>query len=144
MRPKLLFLKGLPGSGKTTYALELLKKEPKKYLRVNKDDIRQMIFGDRWTRVNEPLVLKIRDRIIKEGLESGLDVIVDDTNLNPWHLKSVQKKFGSLAEIKVVDFTDVLLQVCIDRDKNREWSVGEKEIKKMWSQYSSTILGRSM
>src|SRR3972149_11804038 len=118
MKPKILFLKGLPGSGKTTYALELLKQEPKKYLRVNKDEIRQMIFGERWTRVNEPLVLKIRDWIITEGLKSGLDVIVDDTNLNPFHLKSLQKKFGCIAQIEVVDFTNVPLAVCIERDKN--------------------------
>lgn len=36
-------LKGLPASGKSTYAKELVLKSPGKYKRINKDDLRAMV-----------------------------------------------------------------------------------------------------
>jgi len=43
-----LLLKGLPASGKSTYAKSL--SSTCNYIRVNKDDLRAMMFGGNWTK----------------------------------------------------------------------------------------------
>jgi len=40
-------LKGLPGSGKTTWAKEQIAKSPGNYKRINKDDLREMLDNSR-------------------------------------------------------------------------------------------------
>ena len=132
---KVLILKGLPASGKTTYALELMAKSPGKYIRVSKDETREMIYGKRWTKQGEPLVLAIRDEIIKLALKEKKDVIVDDTTLNPYHIKRINKIVGDKAEMEIVDFTQVSVEVCIERDKQRDRSVGERIIREMHLKY---------
>ena len=44
--PELLILVGIPGSGKSTFAKELVKTN-NKYVRVNRDDMRQMLKGQK-------------------------------------------------------------------------------------------------
>ena len=58
---KLLMLRGLPASGKSTYAKELADKG---WIRVNKDDLRAMLNNSNWSKGNEKRVLKLRDDII--------------------------------------------------------------------------------
>jgi len=115
---KVLILKGLPASGKTTYALELMAKSPGKYIRVSKDETREMIYGKRWTKQGEPLVLAIRDEIIKLALKEKKDVIVDDTNLNPYHIKRINKIVGDKAEMEIVDFTQVSVRYVLREISN--------------------------
>src|SRR5207245_9019847 len=54
---KLLLLKGLPASGKSTYAKELVLKGWK---RVNKDDLRAMIDNGKWSHSNEDIIKEDR------------------------------------------------------------------------------------
>lgn len=73
--------KGIPASGKTTYALEQMKKYPGKFKRVNRDSLRSMLDGDHFDWDNEDFIVSLRDTIIERSLRKGFDVIVDDTNL---------------------------------------------------------------
>lgn len=41
----LMIFKGLPGCGKSTLAAELIKKEPGRWIRINRDDLRSMVVG---------------------------------------------------------------------------------------------------
>ena len=86
----LTILRGLPGSGKTTLASKMLAGATTPTIRINRDDLRAMIvgkdndlYGGTKSGVNarEKLVRNMRDALIKCALESGTDVIVDDTNL---------------------------------------------------------------
>lgn len=127
--------KGLPASGKSTWAKEMQSSNPN-ILRVNKDDLRAMLHNGRWSRANEKQVLELRDQIIKSGLDRGMHVIVDDTNLSVKHfnrLSQLAKQYGVRLEVK--DFTDVPLEECINRDLNRTNSVGEKVIRDMHNQF---------
>lgn len=127
---KLIMTKGLPASGKTTWA----KQQPAK--RVNKDDLRAMIDDSKWSKPKEEMILYARDRLIELFLESGYDVVVDDTNLAPKHqttLEDLAAKFN--AEFVVQDFTDVSLSTCLKRDSERANSVGEKVIKSMYNSF---------
>lgn len=129
---KLLMLKGLPASGKSTFALNLVRDG---WTRVNKDDIRATLHNGKWTKGNENQVLSVRDAIISDALGRGRNVVVDDTNFAPKHsdrLAQIAKEHGAYFHTKSFN-TDV--DTCIERDLNRERSVGENVIRKMWRQY---------
>ena len=130
--PKLVMLRGLPASGKTTYAKQLVDKG---WVRVNKDDMRAMLNNSKFSKSNEAFILSLRDEIIIRALVSGKNVVVDDTNLDPKHsiqLQSIAQEF--LAEYEEVFFnTDIM--TCIERNKHRENPVPEKTIYDMYSRY---------
>ena len=132
---KLIFLRGLPGSGKTTYAMELVRNaDPLSlFVRVNKDDIRVKLGMSRkgYKREQEFAVVDHRDHLITEALKMGLNVVSDDTNFGKKHeprLRQIAKDLG--AEFEVKDFTDVPVDVCIARDALRvgDACVGESVI----------------
>lgn len=129
---KVILLKGLPASGKSTYAKKLAQSG---YTRVNKDDLRAMLDNGKWTKDNEKLVLKIRDEIIVKALEAGKSVVVDDTNLHPKHaeqIKTLIRPFGATFETKMFEVT---VEEAIKRDLAREKSVGADVIKGMYNQF---------
>lgn len=132
---KLLVLKGLPASGKSTFAKELVSSDPK-WKRVNKDDLREMVDGGKWSKANEKHIKDVRDALIIGWLTTDKNVVVDDTNLFPEHevtFKKMASSFGADLEIK---FFDTPVMECIERDSKRgEKSVGAKVIMGMYNQY---------
>lgn len=127
--------KGLPGSGKSTWAKEMLAKDPN-LVRVNKDDLRAMMHSGKWSKQNEKQVLYMRNEIICQSLSGGRSVIVDDTNFNPDHEQKLREfaEFNK-AEFVIKDFTNVPLDVCIARDAQRSNPVGKKVIVGMYRKY---------
>lgn len=134
-KPKLLVLKGLSASGKSTEAKRLVAEEG--YFRTNKDTIRKELFGDDYKRKDEKKVVKERDRLVRKALSEGKDVVVDDTNLNPVHIKDLMNIAKEMNVIFKVDdsFLDVSLTECIERDKKREDSVGEQVIRQQYHDF---------
>lgn len=133
-QPKLLALKGLPASGKSTKAAELTKQG---WIRSNKDTIRELLFAGNYKKSGEKLVVQTRNHIISAALSKGKNVVVDDTNLNPVHIKDLQnlaKKHNAIFEIDD-SFLRVPIEVCIKRDLQRPKSVGENVIRQMYNQY---------
>ena len=139
---KLLILRGLPASGKTTYAKELVEKG---WVRVEKDVIRLdgRLFKDgvyNHKRGDEANVLKERNRLIREALGAGRNVVSSDTNLNPKHitgLTAIAREFGASVEQR--DFLDVPLAELIERDAKREKPVGEQVIRGMFHDFVKTM-----
>lgn len=129
---KLLMLRGLPASGKSTFARKLAESG---YTRVNKDDLRAMMHNSKWSKTNEKQVVAIRDLIVAQALDAGRSVVVDDTNFAPRHAESLKELAGLHKATFGTKFFDTPLDVCIERDKNRENSVGEKVIRGMYNQY---------
>lgn len=131
---KLIMTRGLPASGKSTYARTLSESG---YYRVNKDDIREMLFGEHYKRKHEKQVIWTRDAMVRAALEHNKSVVVDDTNFNPVHektLKKIAEEFG--AEFEVNDsFLNVSIEECIRRDLKRNRSVGERVIRDMYHQF---------
>ena len=133
---KLLMLRGLPASGKTSWAIALIDKEPGKYKRVSKDALRLMLDNNRWSKKNESFILALRNTIVVESLKKGWNIIVDDTNLNPIHQEVLQELAKENdAEFIIQDFTNISVEECIKQDQKRENYVGEKVIRDMYNQF---------
>lgn len=127
-------LKGLPASGKTTYAKKLVDEQG--YKRINKDDLRAMIDNGKWSKRNEEQIIGCRNIIIKNFILDGNNVVVDDTNLDPKHQKTlldISDKFCP-GEFEVKEFK-TSVEECIERDSKREKPVGEKVIRDMNNKY---------
>ena len=132
MSLKLILTKGLPASGKTTWAKEYIQKYPET-ANLCKDDLRLQLSG---TNKREKRIIKVRDLLTEHYFEQGYSVIWSDTNLNPVHLRratELAKQYQ--AELSVKDFTDVSLTECIRRDLVRSNSVGQQAIEQMYYDY---------
>lgn len=139
---KIIILKGIPASGKSTYAKQLVKENPEKYKRVNRDDLRWMLDEYHFSKDNEKFVKKLRDIIIMEALQAGKSVIVDDTNISQRHHQRINdlareffKKTGNKVEVEVKEF-EISLEEAVARDEKRENPVGKRVITKMHEQLS--------
>lgn len=130
-KPRLFITRGLPGSGKSTVADEMLiehlthlyatKSEALNLSLVSRDDFRRMFHGRRlgWAR-QEQLVTVAQDAAVLALLLAKSDVFVHDTNLPD----SAVTRFTKLAAqadavVEVVDMRDVPLDECLRRDRNR-------------------------
>lgn len=137
MAKTLFYMIGLPGSGKSTKARQMLAEYGYGNIhRVNKDDLRAMMDDGHHSSQNEKFVLLVRDYIVVETLGHGKHVIVDDTGFSTKHqnrLKQLAHDNGAAFEI--VDFTGVSIETCIERDLKRLHSVGEAVIRKMWRDF---------
>ena len=137
MKTTLTMTRGLPASGKSTWAKQAVLDAPAgTTIRVNKDDLRKMLHAKRHSPENEKQVLQARDLIIAASLKDGVNVIVDDTNFSPYHerrLREFATEFG--ADFIVKDFTDVPVGLCIERDEHREDYVGAQVIIEMNQKY---------
>lgn len=136
MKQEIIITRGLPGSGKTTWALKYIEDNPGKYKRINRDTLRAMMDDGKWSPQNEKFVRSVRDTVINMALDSGFSVIVDDTNL----ADSVVNQMCEIALNRDIGFseqcfTDVPLATCIERDAARENPVGENVIRNMYHQH---------
>ncbi|QHT65430.1 AAA family ATPase [Rhodocytophaga rosea] len=138
-------LKGIPASGKSTWARQMLDQHPGMYKRINKDDLRAMLDNAYWSKGNEAFVLKVRDYLITEALKEGKHVIVDDTNLDPKHEARIRELVSEYArendrqiKVQVKEF-NVTLEESIERDAKRPVPVGEKAIRGIHNRYVAPV-----
>lgn len=133
---KLIMLRGLPASGKSSRARKVVEADySNNTVRINKDDIRLMLHDGEWSKWKEKIVLETRDALIRQNLSSWRTVIVDDTNLAPKH----EARLSALShecevDFEVMDF-DVSVFECISRDSKRDATVGYEVIMWMYERY---------
>lgn len=133
---KLIITRGLPASGKSTWAKQWVLEDPEHRVRINQDDIRLML-GKYWVPSREKLVQEIQFDAIVEALCRKFDVVIDNTNLNNKVLDQFNRLIKTFEdyEIEYKDFFDTPLSVCIERDKNRDLQVTEKVIRSFYNNY---------
>ncbi len=132
---RLLITRGLPASGKTTFARTL---QPS-VVRVNRDDLRRMLHGARlYTARAESQVTRAQRAAVEALLRAPADVIVDDTNLS----LTLTEEWAELAArcgatFEVHDLTGVPLAECIRRDAERPPAdrVGAAAIRRLHAEY---------
>lgn len=139
MAPVLMVVRGLPGSGKTTWAKEWVRKDHKRRIRVNRDDLRDMMdCGEFIAGLTEPRIVRAEHALIRQNLIFGNSVVCDDTNLTQRvmdELRDLASDCG--ANMCVHDLRDVPLETCLARNALREGrrQVPEEEIRKMYGRW---------
>lgn len=117
----LIAMRGLPASGKSTYARAWVAEDPIRRARVNRDDCRAMLHdGAYHGRDTEKQIIAIRDAAVSALLKRGVSVVVDDTNLPSRTVRDVRRLATMAgAEFEIVDLTNVPLDVCLERNAAR-------------------------
>lgn len=130
---KIIVLQGPPASGKSTWARDTAKAGTP-YVIVNRDSIREAR-GEYWIPEQESYISDLEEFGVRSAVNRGLIPIIDATNLNP---KTIQK-WNDLAkelncEIEFKPFY-VPYKEALERDKGRSRPVGEKVLKRFYTQY---------
>ena len=144
-KKKLILTRGIQGSGKSTWARQWVEEDPENRVRINNDDIRNML-GKYWVTSRENLVSSIKENMAEEAINRGYDIVVDNMNLNPREVKLWEKVVelnnedpdGYQYEIEFKDFF-IPLEECIRRDAMRPNPIGEKVIRETWKRYKHFI-----
>ena len=133
----IILTKGLPASGKTTWAENFVQGNPE-YRNLNRDDLRYMLFGKdyKFSKARETQISDAQENLARMFIKDGLSLVISDTNLNP----KVEQRWKVFAEywkasFVIQDFTDVPLHTCIERDLLRGEKVGKKVINGMYTRY---------
>lgn len=145
---KLIICRGIQGSGKSTWAKEWAKEDPKTRVRFNWDDMRNMM-GEYWVpeRENTGIMKTLRTSFLNEMMQKGWDIVIDNMNLNPkdWEfyeevVKSFNKNYSDIKyEIEYKDFFTPV-EECIRRDAMRQNPIGEQVIRATWKRYRHFII----
>ena len=128
---ELVILRGLQGSGKTTFAREWVAEDPDWRFRVNRDDTRKAGYNLLWglSHHMEENVSLSETAQVEVLLAAGLSVIIDATNLRAKAVKDWYKVADKMGvKVRVQDI-DTPLEECIVNDMNREKKVGEEVIR---------------
>lgn len=130
---KILILCGPPANGKSTYAREFIKGKTD-WVIVNRDSLREGR-GEYWVPSQEDYISDLEEFSIRAAIKRNYNVIIDATNLNP----KTQEKWRKIAtETKSsIEFKEFYIpyKEALERDKNRERSVGEKVLKNFYLKY---------
>jgi len=137
---QLIITRGNVASGKSTYAVQWVNEDPTNRMRVERDMIREQMYGQfvlDYEREN--VVTHVQRAMVEAGLREGKSVIISDTNLRAATVKDwmkIAKKFS--ADFVVIDI-DTPLEECIRRNQARSDAGGryvpEQVIRDFHSRY---------
>lgn len=143
---KIILTRGIPASGKSTWAKQEVLKDPEHSIRINRDDLRNMS-GQYWVPAREDYITTCRNQLLNIAVYMGFNtIILDAMNLNPKdvdYISMIVNNFNKALEgdnqykIEFKDFTNVPLNVCIKRDSKRENPLGEKVIRGIFNKYQT-------
>ena len=136
-RRKLLMMKGLPASGKSTWAKEYMD-NTENCARINFDLLREMLHFGVYSSSREKKVKEVARATAKALFDGGARIVImDNTGLSKSQIDLCnQIAMDNMADVVVEDFTGVDVEICIQRDfKRGEKAVGEKVIRKFWNDY---------
>ena len=155
MKKKLILCRGIQGSGKSTWAKAWVAEDPEHRIRINNDDIRNML-GPYWVPQREDLVSSTKRNIAYTAIQYGYDIVVDNMNLNDKEVnfwkEIINVHNNAIKDPNIVqpswvqweyeiEFKDffIPLEECIRRDANRPNPIGEKVIRDTWRKYKHYI-----
>ena len=136
MTQHVILTKGPQGSGKSFFSEHLITTN-NKYKRVNRDSFRHMTTSYQYTPSNEKLIQKLWEASVREVLEAGNNLIVDEMHLN---IKTLNSNIAFIKSVKpdvkieIKEFK-VSIEEAIARDKRRPFSVGENVIRNTFKKY---------
>lgn len=131
----LLLTRGLPASGKTTYARNWVAEDPDHRARLNRDDLRKSLFAGEGIlpHAQEEVVTQVQQSAARALLTKGTSVVVDDMNLRARYVKDWIKLANKAGATFNMADIDTPVDECVRRDQLREYydlrSVGEGVIR---------------
>lgn len=133
-----IMLVGLPGSGKTTYAKELLSNNPS-YSYFSSDSIRKERYGDESIQGDTSLIFSIMQNRTLDALKKGWSVIYDATGIKRKDRLEILSRVISLKmNIKLkCHIVWARFETCIERNNNRKRVVPEEVIWRMAKQFQT-------
>jgi predicted kinase len=137
----ILILRGLPASGKSTFARKLIDENKGAWKRLNKDELRAMLDNSQHSVANEKFIERMRDMMLIEALKEGKYVVIDDTNLSDRPIERIRQvvekyKKETNQEVKIEFKTmETSLEECLARDEVREKKVGRDVIVRMYNDH---------
>lgn len=133
-RPKLILLVGIPGSGKTTYAQQCIKKHSG--LHLSSDLIRKELYGDESIQGDPNEVFALMQKRALSVLNGGVDVYYDATNINRKNRAGIIAACPKFVKIEC-HIIWAPIETCIERDAARKRSVGKAIIDKMLKRFQA-------
>jgi predicted kinase len=133
---RLTLLIGLPGSGKSTWARQLITENPQRLL-ISTDGIRAQLFGEEiiqgdWLLVWQEVESQLRTAVAKISSGEAKTAIYDATNV----VRKSRREAIALA--RTTGFThitgvwfDLPLEVCLERNQQRDRQVPSEVILQM-------------
>ena len=144
---KIILTRGIPGSGKSTWAKAWVAESPETRIRLNWDDMRNML-GPYWVPSREHINKVMLWCAVNTAAycDKPYDMVIDNMNLNPKEVKFWKNIVGTQNgdpdgyqyEIEFKDFF-IPLEECIRRDAMRPNPIGEKVIRETWKRYKHFI-----
>ena len=79
----MVICRGIPASGKTTWAKKWVDAEPSRRARINRDDLRMLVFGRPapLSQEEESIISAAQVGAVTNLLKAGKSVVVDDTHI---------------------------------------------------------------
>jgi putative nucleotidyltransferase with HDIG domain len=130
MLSNFIMLVGLPASGKTTFADELLEDADNTII-VSSDAIREEFFGDKSIQGEPQDVFKIMHKRTLDNLNNGFNVIYDATNIKEKHRKAILSKLPKDTQ-KTVCYMATQYEDVLHYNSLRERKVPERVIERMY------------
>lgn len=134
---KIIVTKGIQGSGKTTWAKAWVAEDPEHRIRINNDDITSMWGQPFGTSGLYKRLKTIRIDMIAIAIDSQLDIVIDNMNLSKSSIQEIEDILSEYTDyhIEYKDFTNVPLEVCIERDSHRTNPIGKQIITETYNKY---------
>ncbi|RTL40174.1 MAG: AAA family ATPase [Candidatus Melainabacteria bacterium] len=130
MLKRLILLVGIPGSGKTTLAKKIVEKG---FHCLSADPIREELYGNAAEQGDKEEVFRIFFERLEDALSKELDIIVDNTNLNPRQRKPLLERAQKAGYTDIqLWLLDVPLDVCLKRNASRERVVPDDIVANMF------------
>ena len=127
---RLILLVGIPGSGKTTLAKKIIEKG---FHCLSADPIREELYGNAAEQGDKEEVFRIFFERLEDALSKELDIIVDNTNLNPRQRKPLLERAQKAGYTDIqLWLLDVPLDVCLKRNASRERVVPDDIVANMF------------
>lgn len=135
----IIITRGLPASGKSTF----LKEKKLEHWSINTDNLRLLFNSPNYLlngklEINQDTTKEIFSlvyEIIEKKMKNREFIILDATNIELERyqtLKKLSQKYRY--KVFILDFTDIPLEVCIERNRNRIFEVPKNVIIKMYNQ----------
>lgn len=131
----IIICRGIPGSGKSTWAKDWVREDPTNRIRLNRDELRGTLYATTDTKLTieqERFVSVVEKNTAKDALRRGLDVVVDAMNLNPRWVKDWMR-LGY--EVRFKDFP-VDLETAIARNAARANPIPESVLRNLHDRYT--------